>query len=82
MCGFCEERRTIFSMEKLDDWVLGWDKDAVISSESAIYSTIGVFIDRGFLRMVDLDDSQCLDHGSKVAINYCPLCGMKLNNLV
>ena len=37
-----------------------------------------VFIDRGYLRLVDTEDSQCLDHGELLEINHCPMCGNKL----
>ncbi len=39
---------------------------------------IGVFIDRGYLLLVDLDDCNCMDHGEKVKINYCPFCGKEV----
>jgi len=45
---------------------------------SGVEITFGVFIDRGYLRLVDVEDSQCLDHGEKVKINYCPICGRKI----
>lgn len=38
-----------------------------------------VFIDRGYLRLAG-NDSECLDHGEKVKINFCPLCGEWLTN--
>lgn len=37
-----------------------------------------VAIDRGYLRLVSDDDMQCLDHGEKIAVNYCPECGRQL----
>ena len=42
---------------------------------------MGIFIDRGYLRYVDLDDTNCLDHGLKFKINYCPVCGVKLRGM-
>lgn len=36
-----------------------------------------VSIDRGYLRLCTEDDS-CLDHGKKIAIKFCPMCGRDL----
>ncbi len=36
-----------------------------------------VSIDQGYLRLNTNDDS-CLDHGEKIKINFCPMCGTKL----
>jgi len=38
-----------------------------------------VYIDRGYLRMTN-DDSACIDHGEKIKINFCPMCGEWLTN--
>lgn len=40
--------------------------------------TMLVFVDRGHLRMVDDSEINCLDHGEKLKINYCPMCGRNL----
>ena len=38
--------------------------------------TLLVIVDnRGYLRLVDSEDYQCLDHGEKIAIKFCPVCG-------
>jgi len=34
-----------------------------------------VHIDRGYLRLSQDGDNQCLDHGEKIKINFCPVCG-------
>ena len=38
-----------------------------------------VSIDRGYLRLCTADDS-CMDHGTKIAISFCPMCGTDLNS--
>jgi flagellar basal body rod protein FlgF len=39
---------------------------------------LGVILDdRGYLRLVNTDDYQCLGHGENIKINFCPLCGRK-----
>jgi hypothetical protein len=76
-CVFCKKGgNNIFNFETLDDWILGWN--GKITNENACRSNNAVFIDRGFLRMVNADDSQCLDHGEKIKIKYCPFCGRTL----
>lgn len=40
--------------------------------------TLGVFVDRGYLRMVGLHDCNCMDAGQKLKINFCPMCGDKI----
>ena len=37
-----------------------------------------VFVDRGYLRLCSQGDSNCLDHGERVKIQYCPCCGKEL----
>jgi hypothetical protein len=41
---------------------------------------LGLFIDRGYLRLADLEDCQCMDHEERVKINFCPFCGEELND--
>lgn len=78
-CEYCnQDRKTIFDFETLDHWVLGWNSDVTITMDNAMFSNNTVYIDRGYLRMVDVDDSNCLDHGQKMKLNYCPFCGVKL----
>ena len=79
-CDFCkDDGKNIFDFKTLDSWVLGWN-DAPITKENASYSNNAVFIDRGFLRLVDIDDAQCMDHGQKVKIKFCPFCGNCLDS--
>lgn len=37
-----------------------------------------VLFDRGCIRLVDEDDKSCLDHGEKFKVNFCPICGEKV----
>jgi Zn-finger nucleic acid-binding protein len=65
MCEYCEKEKTMMQRDYVN--------------LSMIHYTAGVFIDnRGYLRLVDLDDCSCLDHGEYIKINYCPMCGKKL----
>jgi len=68
MCAICEDKQTILSKE------FPW----------AIYEKVigetewSVFIDRGYLRLADKEDCNCLDHGEKYKIIFCPICGRDL----
>lgn len=39
-----------------------------------------VIVDRGYLRLGYTNDMQCIDHGEKTKINFCPHCGRKLDH--
>lgn len=76
MCAFCEGKKTILEKEIVNDWIFGWMKE--VKPKDLIYDNLGVFIDRGYLRMADLDDCQCLESGQKIKINYCLFCGKEV----
>ena len=77
MCKYCEEECSLLDFESLDSWILGWTAEAKITQETAVYSTISVLLDRGYLRLVDYNDRACLDHGQKLRLNFCPFCGKR-----
>lgn len=77
MCKFCEQYESIFEKDIISDWILGWITDDVVKKDALTYDTWKIFIDRGFLRLVPKDDCQCIDHGERLKINYCPFCGEK-----
>jgi hypothetical protein len=39
-----------------------------------------IIIDRGYLRLGWTDDMECMDHGEKIKIKYCPICGRDLKS--
>ena len=60
-------------------WGFGYDGTKITLEEAEDgMDRFDLFIDRGFLRFVDVTDADCLDHGAKIAISYCPVCGRKL----
>jgi len=77
-CNFCVKKSVIFTRDIVDDVSFGWG-DKKIDISDCIYSKFGLFIDRGYLRFVDLEDCDCLDHGNKIEIQFCPFCGNRLN---
>ena len=77
MCKYCGHEQEIMGKSIVEDWIFQFvDK---VSKDKITYSRLSIFIDRGYLRMVDKEESQCLDHGRKIEIKYCPFCGDKLN---
>jgi len=80
MCKFCKDSETIINEEFISSFSWGWGGDISIKQDELKYINYGLFIDRGYIRFVDLDDSQCLDSGLKCGINFCPFCGIELTN--
>lgn len=82
MCNYCEEEQSILEKQTIDECIWGWGYDpkvtATYQQAKELEYTETLFIDRSYLRFVDLEDSQCLDHGAKIKINFCPFCGEKL----
>lgn len=70
MCDFCFKDKVL--MRKNVPCVI-WGK--VLEEDDEI---LVIYDDRGYLRL-GYDDFSCLDHGEKFKINFCPMCGRKLN---
>ena len=69
MCEYCEKEKKLIETEEAD---YIWEKFCG-------YEDRFVFVDRGYLRYTT-DDYSCLDHGEKIKINFCPMCGRKLGD--
>lgn len=78
MCDYCKEDKIIMEKEVIHRSTWGWGCDTLVKENNAVYYQLGIFIDRGYLRYVDLEDCNCLEHGCRVKINFCPFCGNKL----
>lgn len=80
MCEFCEDGKTLLKeIDLISKSSWGWGNDEVeVKLKNTCTFELRVFIDRGYLRLVDPDDCGCLDHGQKVLINYCPMCGKRI----
>lgn len=68
MCDFCEANKFLLTKE-VPDVVFGKYIDDLI---------LAIIVDRGYLRLVNTDDYECIDHGEKIKINFCPMCGMNI----
>jgi hypothetical protein len=84
ICDYCHGRKSIFTMETISSSSWGWGDDETkicLKEAENNMDRFEVFIDRGFLRLVEASDSECLDHGNKIAIAYCPMCGRKFSKM-
>jgi len=78
MCDYCSNNTYLIKKEIIDDTFIGWNNEIKLTDLN--YKTIAIMLDtRGYLRLVNVDDCDCLDHGEKLKINYCPMCGDKIN---
>jgi hypothetical protein len=82
-CKYCEKEQVIIEKETSNVNILYWAIGTELNRKSleATEYTLAIFIDRGYLRLVAKDDCNCLDHGEKVKLNYCPFCGEKTNKI-
>lgn len=64
-CRYCEDSKPLLAKEVATQVFGGYTGDEEIQ----------VIIDRGYLRLGYTDDMQCMDHGEKIRINNCPMCG-------
>lgn len=74
MCKYCRDGNYLLHKNFVDDWTFNWVKE--IKSLDIAYSQYNIFIDRGYLRLTD--DGNCLEHGKKIKITFCPMCRKKL----
>lgn len=78
MCDYCEKEKTIFQTEVIGSTVYVVSEIKTKHLPDFEYP-LGLFIDtRGYLRLVDLGDCNCLDAGEKIKISFCPFCGSKI----
>jgi hypothetical protein len=85
MCKYCDGSNHFL----LNDEFLVCEDILILAGESNIDMTgnqllkfkecVDVSIDRGYLRMVG-EDNSCIDHGERIKINFCPVCGEWLTN--
>jgi len=84
MCEYCEESKIIMTKDVISDFNWGWGKDKngdeiKISEQEADHYPLGVMIDRGYLRLVDIQDCMCIEGGEKIKISFCLMCGKKIS---
>lgn len=83
MCNYCEKEHTMVEQNVINRANWGWGYDGLIKLTLAEaeedQTNISVFIDRGYLRLVDSNDCNCMDSGKKIKINFCPICGSKID---
>lgn len=83
MCTWCDDSNRLLFSECLNplSCAWGWDSSIKIARDEVDTYSMGVILDkRGYLRLVNLDDCECLDAGQKVKIKFCPFCGEKIGS--
>jgi hypothetical protein len=80
MCEFCKNEKSLLSIDVISDCSWGWRGDTSIKFDEVVKNNMHLFVDRGFLRLVDIGDCCCIESGEKVAISFCPFCGEKIES--
>lgn len=79
MCKYCRAEETIFevlNMSNSGPWTFDQDKKATYEEYKKWIFRQGVKLDtRGYIRLVDLDDCNCIESGQSRKIRFCPFCG-------
>ena len=77
-CEYCIKEKVLMKRDVINPAMIQWVGGVKASDVCDFEYELGVFIDsRGYLRLVDVNDRGCLDHGEKVKISFCPFCGQK-----
>lgn len=82
-CKYCNDtNHYLLSAEFIHMSIFSMLGESKITGNEALdhEESYSVHIDRGYLRLSQDDDDQCLDHGEKIKINFCPVCGEWLTN--
>jgi hypothetical protein len=75
-CKYCDDsNRFLLTEEFVKD--IGFATEVKQEDLHIFKDDYSVFVDRGYLRLCT-KDSDCLDHGEKIAISFCPMCGRNL----
>lgn len=79
MCEYCKKEHVMLEQNIINrsNWGWGYDGEIKLTLDEAEESPVklAVFIDRGYLRLVNSNDCNCMDSGEKIKINFCPICG-------
>jgi len=81
-CEYCKDEKILLQEDVLSDHMFAFSDTANRADAEAFKYPLGVFVDvRGYLRLVDLEDCNCIEPGEKIAINFCPMCGDKIDKM-
>jgi len=81
--------RNLFKIIKEDNKMCDCDKVLIEEEFDVIKDYFGnkvedtkeicvMYDNRGYIRLGDPSDMNCLDHGEKFKVNFCPICGEKV----
>ena len=78
-CQYCDDSRHFLLT---DEFIknIGFASEVKREDLHIFQDDYFVIIDRGYLRLCTTD-SDCLDHGEKIQISFCPICGRKLREI-
>lgn len=78
-CRYCDGSNTFLLT---DEFVknIGFSSEIKPENLHIFQEEYFVSVDRGYLRLCTEDDG-CLDHGEKIAISFCPMCGKRLSEI-
>lgn len=75
-CDYCKEDKLLLVKDTMTESMYNYgDKTDYIEQ------TLCVVVDRGYLRLVDIEDRNCIEGGRKIRINFCPMCGKKVEQM-
>lgn len=83
MCNWCEhdriQNKAMITKKFLDGTYIGWNKNDLASDldYERWYISVEKRCDTGYLRLTTTDNN-CIESGSKIEINFCPMCGEQL----
>ena len=79
-CEYCKDELVMMQKEVGNNGILHWGIGKPLTKEliECCETSLIVNIDRGYLRLSNPEDNGCLDHGERIKINYCPICGDKV----
>ena len=81
MCEYCKGGRVVLLIDEVIDYKSAFSPDAKFSDMS--FYNISVVIEQRnnelWLRLGDYDDMNCLDHGTRKKLKFCPMCGRNMS---
>ena len=79
-CEYCNDSENFLLQDVFYEPDSYFDKNGNREYSSSEFHSVNiiVIIDRGYLRIVDEDETNDLHFGEKIKINYCPMCGEKI----
>lgn len=79
MCEFCGKEKTMMKKRVINPNQAAFCGDIKQEDILRFEYDVGVFLDqRGYLRLADLEDCNCIEAGERIKVNFCPVCGSQI----